>query len=228
MFTDTVNTDLGELIDCDCLHQDSEQRERAGEGQLNPSTCLGITKWRKHTHVSSEDISLCKHAIIRSSGRQLKTRQRSLGLVLGQSWCVSWPDTWQLHHVNAIKPDAGPWARRVSQEIPGNKNILVNKKYQEFLTFGIKFHSEQEMKLCLSFNYNFCPLHFCPVPGRGLEMHADILKNSTSWNPTRVNSWAKWAKRCMCYVITQPCLTLKHIYKCEQMPPMCNVHGNWG
>ena len=27
VFTETVNTDLGELIDCDYRHQDSEQKE---------------------------------------------------------------------------------------------------------------------------------------------------------------------------------------------------------
>ena len=52
VFTERVNTDLGELTDCDCLHQQSEQKQSsAGEGQLNLSTCLGISKRRKHTHV---------------------------------------------------------------------------------------------------------------------------------------------------------------------------------
>ena len=60
MFTERVNTDLGELTDCDCLHQYSEQKQSsAGVGQLNlSSTCLRVAKRRKHTQMSGLETSL--------------------------------------------------------------------------------------------------------------------------------------------------------------------------
>ena len=53
MFTETVNTDLGELIDCDCLHQDSEQRERESRGGTIKPFNLSRDYQVEKTHMSA-------------------------------------------------------------------------------------------------------------------------------------------------------------------------------
>ena len=151
MFTERVNTDLGGVnrlwLSASILGAETEQR-RVG-GQLNlSSTCLGIAKRRKHTQMSGLETSLglvnTPLLGLQLSGRQLKTRQRSLGP--GARSVVSappWPDTC-IVFVNAIKPDASPWAHRVSQEIPGNKNILVNKNIKSSWHSGSSFIRSQK------------------------------------------------------------------------------------
>ena len=61
VFTETVNTDLGELIDCDYRHQDSEQKESsAGQGRTIKPFNLSRRRSQEektHTHVRSEDIA---------------------------------------------------------------------------------------------------------------------------------------------------------------------------
>ena len=114
---------------------------------------------------------------------------------------------------------------RVSQEIPGNKKYIGQQKYQKFLTFGIKSFSQSQkwnsvrVSIIIS---DFCPLHFCSVPGLRCRNACGYLKNSTSWNPSRVNARAKWANGA-CVMLLPSHASLKHIYKCEQMPPMCTI-----
>ena len=164
------------------------------------------------------------------SARQLKTRQRSLGPGAQWSvWCVFWPDTC-IVFVNAIKPDAGaclgtqgqpryPWCLAI-------KNISVNKKISKVLDIRdqVSFAGARNETL-FEVPLQFLPAAILPSMCQVCAVDAcGYLKNSTSWNPTLEPNGPM--VHVLCYDPAMP--HSEEHYKYEQMPPICNVHSNWG